>query len=454
MFRKVLVANRGEIACRIISACHTLGIKAVAIYSEADKNALHVQMADEAICVGPPQNTDSYLNMPNVLMAAVITDSEAVHPGYGYFSEREQFADALQALGIKFIGPPVEAIAQMGDKAAAIEAAIRAGIPVVPGSGKPVETPEEAADIANELGFPILIKAAAGGGGKGIRRADAIEDIEKLMLMAQEEAQASFGSGSVYIEKLIEKPRHIEVQIIADEKGNCVHLGERECSIQNVRHQKMIEEAPFALLDDETREKMGADAVRLAKSVGYTNAGTIEFLMDNEGNYYFIEMNTRLQVEHPVTEEVTGIDIVNTQIKVAAGESLEFSQNDVELKGHAIEVRITAEDPDNEFAPSCGTITEWNPPTSQSIRMETGVSKGSTVTPFYDPMIAKLIVTAENRQNAINVLSEALSIFNVQGIKTNIPFLRQLIQHPSYGKGDVDTTFVSRLVENQLTYVT
>jgi acetyl-CoA carboxylase biotin carboxylase subunit len=337
MFRKVLVANRGEIACRIIRACHALGIKAVAIYSEADKQALHVKMADEAICVGPPQNTDSYLNMPNVLMAAVITGSEAVHPGYGYFSEREQFADALQALGIKFIGPPVEAIAQMGDKAAAIEAAVRAGIPVVPGSGKPVETPEEAVSVANELGFPILIKAAAGGGGRGIRKATAMDDLEKLMLTAQEEAQASFGSGSVYLEKLVENPRHIEVQIIADEKGNCVHLGERECSIQNVRHQKMIEEAPFTSLDETTREKMGADAVRLAKSVGYTNAGTIEFLMDSNNNYYFIEMNTRLQVEHPVTEQVTGIDIVKTQIKVAAGEALPFSQNDVQIKGHAIE---------------------------------------------------------------------------------------------------------------------
>jgi acetyl-CoA carboxylase biotin carboxylase subunit len=447
MFAKVLIANRGEIACRIIRACHEVGAKAVAVYSRADKESLHVRMADEAVCVGEATNTDSYLNMPNILMAAVVTGAEAVHPGYGYFSEREQFADALQALGIRFIGPPVEAIAQMGDKAAAREAAIAASCPVVPGSDGIIGSEEQGMEIAEQLGYPVLIKASAGGGGKGIRRAETPQEFERLMRLAQQEAEASFGNGDVYLEKCIEDPRHVEVQIIADKYGNCVHLGERECSIQNLRHQKMIEEAPFELLTDSARQAMGEAAVRLAKSVGYVNAGTIEFLMDANGDYYFIEMNTRLQVEHPVTEQVTGVDIVQTMLKVAAGDQLPFSQESITWKGHSIEARITAEDPDNRFNPSCGVVTTWEPPARPDVRMESHVYPGFEITPFYDPMIAKLIVTGHNRADAIERMSESLDDFVVEGIKTNIPFLKKIIRTDTYRSGRFTTGFVPALMD-------
>ncbi|GIV01595.1 MAG: acetyl-CoA carboxylase biotin carboxylase subunit [Fimbriimonadales bacterium] len=447
MFSKILIANRGEIACRIIRACKALGIRTVAIYSEADRESLHVMQADEAVCVGPPPNDQSYLDMPNVLMAAVITGADAVHPGYGYFSERENFADALEAIGIKFIGPPVEAIAQMGDKARAREAAMEAGVPVVPGSEGVVRTESEALEIAEAIGYPVLIKAAAGGGGRGIRKATNPENLVSQMQTARQEAEASFGSGAVYIEKLIENPRHVEVQIIADAYGSCVHLGERECSVQNLRHQKMIEEAPFALLSPEKRQEIGEAAVRIARQVGYVNAGTVEFLMDAEGNYYFIEMNTRLQVEHPVTEQVTGIDIVRTQIEVAAGKELPFTQEDITWTGHAIEARITAEDPDRNFAPSCGKITEWNPPKGEPIRLESHLYRGFEVSPFYDPMIAKLIVTAHDRVAAVELLSRALDEFRIEGIKTNIPFLKHLVQTEEYVKGDVHTQTVAQMMQ-------
>jgi len=447
MFKKVLVANRGEIACRIIRACHELDIRAVAIYSEADRDSLHVKMADEAVCVGAPPNSESYLNMPNVLMAAVIKECEAVHPGYGYFSEQQQFADALQSLGIRFIGPPVETIAKMGDKAEAREAARKARIPIVPGSNGPVSSVEEALNVANELGYPVLIKAAFGGGGRGIRRVESKEDLERLLTLASQEAEASFGSGATYIEKYIEKPRHVEVQIIADMYGNCVHLGERECSIQNLRHQKIVEEAPFAFLDEETRKDMGDAAVRLAKSVGYVNAGTVEFLMDSFGNYYFIEMNTRLQVEHPVTEEITGIDIVQLMLRVAAGEELPFSQEDVRFRGHAIEARITAQDPDKDFAPSCGVITHWSPPKADGIRLDTHVYEGFEVTPFYDPLLAKLIVKSYNREDAVRKLTDALEEFEVRGVQTNLPFLRRLAKESRFIRGDVHTNFVEAFIE-------
>lgn len=447
MFSKILIANRGEIACRIIRACKGLGIRTVAIYSEADRESLHVKQADEAVCVGPPPNDQSYLDMPNVLMAAVITGADAVHPGYGYFSERENFADALEAIGIKFIGPPVEAIAQMGDKARAREAAMEAGVPVVPGSEGVVRTESEALEIAEAIGYPVLIKAAAGGGGRGIRKATNPENLVSQMQTARQEAEASFGSGAVYIEKLIENPRHVEVQIIADAYGSCVHLGERECSVQNLRHQKMIEEAPFALLSPEKRQEIGEAAVRIARQVGYVNAGTVEFLMDAEGNYYFIEMNTRLQVEHPVTEQVTGIDIVRTQIEVAAGKELPFTQEDITWTGHAIEARITAEDPDRNFAPSCGKITEWNPPKGEPIRLESHLYRGFEVSPFYDPMIAKLIVTAHDRVAAVELLSRALDEFRIEGIKTNIPFLKHLVRTEEYVKGDVHTQTVAQMMQ-------
>jgi acetyl-CoA carboxylase biotin carboxylase subunit len=447
MFTKILIANRGEIACRIIRACHELGVKAVAVYSEADRDSLHVRLADESVCIGAATNTDSYLNMPNVLMAAVITGAEAVHPGYGYFSEREQFADALQAIGVRFIGPSVDAISRMGDKSQARAAAVAAECPVVPGSDGIVEDDDDALGQAERIGFPVLIKASAGGGGKGIRRSTGPDDFLRLMKMAQQEAEASFGSGDVYIEKCIENPRHVEVQVLGDSYGNCVYLGERECSVQNLRHQKMLEEAPFALLPEETRREMGEAAVRLARSVGYSNAGTIEFLMDASGAYYFIEMNTRLQVEHPVTEQVTGVDIVQAQLKIAAGEELPFSQEDITLKGHSIEARITAEDPDNRFSPSCGKVTVWEPPARQDVRMETHVYPGFTISPFYDPMIAKLIVTGHNRPDAIERLRDALAEFKVEGIKTNLPFLRRIVEASEFRSGELDTGFVPSLME-------
>jgi acetyl-CoA carboxylase biotin carboxylase subunit len=384
--------------------------------------------------------------MPNVLMAAVVTGADAVHPGYGYFSERENFADALQALGIAFIGPPVEAIARMGDKASARAAAMEANCPVVPGSDGILANEEEGLLVAEKLGYPVLIKASAGGGGKGIRRANNAEEFGRLMRMAQQEAEASFGSGDVYLEKVIENPRHVEVQVMADKHGNCVYLGERECSIQNLRHQKMVEEAPFALLCEETRREMGESAVRLASAVGYVNAGTIEFLMDADGGYYFIEMNTRLQVEHPVTEQTTGIDIVQTMLRVGAGEALPFAQRDIKTSGHAIEARITAEDSEKNFAPSCGTVTIWKPPVRDDVRMETHVYEGFAITPFYDPMIAKLIVTGTDRDDAIARLRTALADFKVEGIKTNIPFLRKLLEEPVFTSGDFHTGTVPQLM--------
>lgn len=445
MFSKVLIANRGEIACRIIRACHELGVHATAVYSQADCDSMHVQMADDAICVGAATNTDSYLNMPNVLMATVISGADAVHPGYGYFSERENFADALQALGVAFIGPPVEAIARMGDKASARAAAMAAECPVVPGSPGILASEEEGLAEAERLSYPVLIKASAGGGGKGIRRANNADEFAGLMRMAMQEAEASFGSGDVYLEKVIDNPRHVEVQVMADEHGNCVYLGERECSVQNLRHQKMVEEAPFALLCEETRQEMGEAAVRLASTVGYVNAGTIEFLMDADGDYYFIEMNTRLQVEHPVTEQTTGIDIVQTMLKVAAGEPLPFKQSDIKTRGHSIEARITAEDSTKNFAPSCGTVTTWKPP--HDVRMETHIYEGFAITPFYDPMIAKMIVTGEDRKDAIARLVTALDAFQVEGIKTNIPFLRELVKSEEFQSGNVHTGTVPQLVK-------
>jgi acetyl-CoA carboxylase biotin carboxylase subunit len=447
MFSKVLVANRGEIACRIIRACHDLNVPAVAVYSEADRDSLHVRMADESVCVGAATNTDSYLNMPNVLMAAVISGADAVHPGYGYFSERENFADALQALGITFIGPPVEAIARMGDKASARAAAIEADCPVVPGSVGILKSEEHGLEEAARLGYPVLIKASAGGGGKGIRRADSSDSFSGLMRMARQEAEASFGSGDVYLEKVIDNPRHVEMQILSDRHGNCIYLGERECSVQNLRHQKMVEEAPFAMLCAETRKEMGEAAVRLAKAVGYVNAGTIEFLMDEAGNYYFIEMNTRLQVEHPVTEQTTGLDIVRLMLEVAAGDRLAFTQSDINCNGHSIEARITAEDSTKNFAPSCGKVTVWKPPQHDFVRMESHVYEGFSITPFYDPMIAKLIVTGRDRADAIAKMGAALNEFIVEGINTNIPFLRRLIETPEFVSGNVHTGTVGSLLK-------
>ncbi len=452
MFDRVLVANRGEIACRVIRALHELGVEAIAIHSRADADSRHVQIADRSVCVGEASNTDSYLNLANVLMAAEITAAQAVHPGFGYFSERARFAEALAAMGVTFIGPPVSAIEAMGDKARAKEAAVDANCPVVPGSDGIVANESEAAKWAEQIGYPVLLKAVAGGGGRGIRRANDDEELGRLFKTAQAEAQASFGNGDLLVEKCVVEPRHVEIQVLGDLHGNMVHLGERECSVQNLRHQKIVEEAPCAVLDPDTRQRMGEAAVRVAKSVGYTNAGTVEFLLDTDGRFYFLEMNTRIQVEHPVTESVTGLDLVQWQVRIADGEPLPFSQSDIALEGHAIEARITAQDPDKDFAPSTGKITRWEAPGFGGVRLDTHVYAGFTVSPFYDPMIAKLIVTGRDRAEAVNRLRVCLDEFNVEGIQTNIPFLRRLVRHPDYISGNVSTAFVGRfLAEGQAT---
>jgi acetyl-CoA carboxylase, biotin carboxylase subunit len=442
MFERVLVANRGEIACRVIRACHELGVQAVAIYSRADKDSLHVQMADQAICVGEATNTESYLNLAGVLAAAEIAGVDAVHPGYGYFSERDRFAEALESLGITFIGPPVSAIRAMGDKASAKKAAIEANCPVVPGSTGTVANESDAHDVATEIGYPVLLKAVAGGGGRGIRRVDSPDGLERHWKTAQAEALASFGNDEMMVEKCVVEPRHVEIQVLGDQHGNMLYLGERECSVQNLRHQKIVEEAPCAVLDPVTRRAMGEAAVRVAQLVGYTNAGTVEFLLDKDGKFYFLEMNTRIQVEHPVTEQITGLDLVQWQLRIASGERLPLRQEDVTLTGHAIEARITAQDPDADFAPSTGKITKWCPPGFGGIRMDTHVYAGFTISPYYDPMIAKLVVWGRDREEAVRRLAIALDEFQVEGIKTNIPFLRRMVRHPRYISGDVSTAFV------------
>lgn len=447
MFKKVLIANRGEIACRVIRACRELGIRSVAIYSEADKLSLHTLIADEAICVGAGSNSESYLNLGNVLMAAQISGAEAVHPGYGYFSERAHFAEALEALGIKFIGPPVTAIEAMGDKAKAKEAAIAAGCPVVPGSDGAVASDLEAMRVSEQIGYPVLLKAVAGGGGRGIRRVNSPDELAQAYKTASAEAQASFGSGEMLVEKCVVEPRHVEIQIIGDSHGNMVYLGERECSIQNLRHQKIVEEAPYAGLPTEVRRRMGEAAVKVAWGVGYQNAGTVEFLVDSDNNFYFLEMNTRLQVEHPVTEQITGLDLVHLQLMVAAGEKLPIQQSDVELKGHSIEARITAQDPDEDFAPSTGLITDWRAPGGRGVRMDTHCYAGFSVSPFYDPMLAKLIVTGNTREEAVRRLQSALDEFEVVGIATNIPFLRRLVKSDMFVSGNFHTSSVPRFLE-------
>ncbi len=449
MLSKVLIANRGEIACRVIRGCRELGIKSVAIYSEVDRESLHVKIADEAICVGAGSNTDSYLNLANVLMACQISGAEAVHPGYGYFSERANFAVALESLGIKFVGPPTGAIEAMGDKASAKKAAIACGCPVVPGSDGSVPNETEALAVAEQIGYPILLKAVAGGGGRGIRRVDAPEELSALWKMAQAEAQASFGSGEILIEKCIVGPRHVEIQVIGDSFGNMIHLGERECSIQNLRHQKLLEEAPYADLPSEVRQKMGEAAVRVASSVGYQNAGTVEFLVDENNDFYFLEMNTRLQVEHPVTEQVTGVDLVHLMLKITSGLPLPMSQEDVTISGHSIEARITAQDPDKDFAPSTGLITGWRAPGGRNVRMETHCYAGFSVSPFYDPLLAKLIVTGRDRYDAVVKLQTALQEFEISGIATNIPFLRRLVASEGYVSGQFDTGYVPRFLAGE-----
>ncbi|MGI9056432.1 MAG: acetyl-CoA carboxylase biotin carboxylase subunit [Pyrinomonadaceae bacterium] len=438
--RKILIANRGEIACRIIWTCKEMGIKTVAVHSTADREALHVKFADEAVCIGPPSSAESYLNIPAIISAAEVTNVDAIHPGYGFLAESETFAKICEDCNIKFIGPKPHVIKMMGDKVEARRTMKAAGVPILPGSPEPIEDAEEAVKLAKEIGFPVIIKAAAGGGGRGMRIVRKEEELATNLELAQTEALAAFKNGSVYIERYIERPRHIEIQVLADEHGNCIHLGERECTIQR-RHQKLLEEAPSAAITPEQREKMGAVAVKACQEIGYSNAGTFEFLLDEDGSFYFMEMNTRVQVEHPVTEMVTVVDIVRNQIRVAMGEELGFTQDDVQIFGHSIECRINAEDPE-KFTPSPGKITGLNLPGGPGVRVDTAVYPGYVVPPYYDSMIAKLIVHARTREAAIARMRRALEAMVVAGIKTTIPLHLKIMNDEKFQLGDFSTKFM------------
>lgn len=446
MIKKVLIANRGEIAVRIIRACRELGIHCVAVYSTADRSALHAKIADEAVCIGSSQVSDSYLNMQAIISACLITGCDAVHPGFGFLSENAGFARLCGEHGIKFIGPSPESIEMLGDKAKAKETMKNSGVPVIPGSEGAVKDISEAIKTAADIGYPVLVKASAGGGGRGIRRVNSEEELESQLLMARQEALSFFGDDSVYIEKLIVRPRHIEVQIMADEHGNVVYLGERDCSIQR-RNQKVLEESPSPVMNDELRRKMGEAAVKAAKVCGYCNAGTIEFLVDDKHGFYFMEMNTRIQVEHPVTEFVTGIDLVKTQIKVASGEKLDFSQEDIHISGHSIECRINAENPKLGFRPSPGTIDSLHIPGGPGVRIDSAVYQGYTIPPYYDSMIAKLIVHAPSRYEAIMKMKWALAEFIVDGVDTNIDFQLELIKNKDFEAGNYDNGFLNELID-------
>lgn len=446
MFNKILIANRGEIAVRIIRTCRELGIKTVAVYSEADRESLHVRLADESVCIGGHHPTQSYLNIPNIISAAMTKKAEAIHPGYGFLAENPSFAEICETQGIKFIGPSSSAIITMGAKAKARSLMAEAKVPVVPGSPGLLDSDEEIARIAEEIGFPVMIKASAGGGGRGMRIAMNSDQLAKAARMARQEAEAAFGDGGIYLEKYIAQPRHVEFQILADEHGNVVHLGERDCTLQR-RHQKLVEETPCPVLKPEVRAKMGNDAVRAARAVNYAGAGTVEFILDQEGNYYFIEMNTRIQVEHPVTEWVTGIDLVGETIRIAAGDKLGYCQDDIKLEGVSIECRINAEDPQRDFSPCPGLITNYLPPGGIGVRVDSGVYPGCQVSPFYDSLIAKLITWGRNRQEAIQRMERALSEFQIDGVKTTIPFLQQLMQNEQFRCGTVDTSFINSLLD-------
>jgi len=438
--RKVLIANRGEIANRIIWTCKEMGIKTVAVYSEADREALHVRFADEAICIGPPPSAQSYLNIPAIISAAEITNADAVHPGYGFLAESATFAKVCEDCNIKFIGPKPDVIAMMGDKVEARRTMKAAGVPILPGTSEPVQTADEVRELVNEIGFPVIIKAAAGGGGRGMRIVRKQEELETQLETAQAEALAAFKNGSVYVERYIERPRHIEIQILADEHGNCVSLGERECTIQR-RHQKLLEEAPSPAISVSLRDKMGAVAVKACKEIGYTNAGTFEFLLDEDGSFYFMEMNTRIQVEHPVTEMVTLADIVRNQIRIACGDDLQYKQSDVQIVGHSIECRINAEDP-VKFTPSPGKITAFNIPGGPGVRVDTAVYPGYSVPPYYDSMIAKLIVHARTRELAIARMQRALEMMVIEGIKTTIPLHQKIMADEKFQRGEFSTKFM------------
>lgn len=443
MLKKVLIANRGEIAVRIIRACKELGIKTVAIYSEADKDALHTKLADEAVCVGPGVSSKSYLNVKNILETACITGADSIHPGFGFLSENANFAKMCEETGIKFIGPSYKVIDLMGNKSNSKELMKNAGVPVIPGSEGSVKGLKEVQSCAEQIGYPIMLKAAAGGGGKGIRIVHKKEELENAYNIVKQEAKVSFNDDEIYMEKFIQNPRHVEIQVIADEYGDVIHLGERDCSIQR-RNQKVLEETPSTVLNDKLRAKMGEAAIKAVKASKYTNAGTIEFLVDKDKNFYFMEMNTRIQVEHPITEMVTGVDIVKEQIKIASGEKLGLTQKEISFKGHSIECRINAENPEKNFRPCPGKIVDLNLPGGNGVRIDTAVYTGYTIPPIYDSMIAKLIVHADTREAAIAKMKRALEETVIDGIDTNIDFLYKIMEHPKFISGDFDTSFISK----------
>ncbi len=444
MFKKVLIANRGEIAVRIIRACREMGIKTVAVHSEADRTSRHVQLADESVCIGPGPASESYLNIPNIISAAEISGADAIHPGYGFLSENTYFADVCQSCHIHFIGPSKEAIERMGDKAAARETMRKADVPIIPGSDGPVSADDpHLAKLAKKIGYPVIVKAVAGGGGKGMRVVPNEEALIPAIQMAQTEAKAAFGNGDVYLEKYLDKPRHIEIQIVADAKGRILYLPERECSIQR-RHQKLIEESPSLAVTSSIRRKMGKAARRAAEAVDYVTVGTVEFLLDSEGEFYFLEMNTRIQVEHTVTEMVTGLDLVREQIRLAAGERITYDRDDYPARGHAIECRINAEDPDHDFRPSPGTIQQLILPGPPGVRVDTHIYSGYTIPTYYDSLLAKLIVHGDNREEAIGRMQRALSEFSIEGIKTTIPLHMKIMQHEVFRKGEAYTDFIAK----------
>jgi acetyl-CoA carboxylase biotin carboxylase subunit len=443
VFKKVLIANRGEIALRVIRACRELGIETVAVYSEADRESLHVRFADDDVCIGPPPSRHSYLRIPNLIAAAEITGADAIHPGYGFLAENAEFSDTCNASNITFIGPSGDQIRAMGDKATARRLAKEAGVPTIPGTPGTIQDLEVALGLVEHIGFPVIIKATAGGGGKGMRVALDAEQFAQSFSLAQNEALAAFGNGEVYVEKYLARPRHVEIQVMGDTHGKVIHFGERDCSVQR-RHQKLIEESPSPALTPELRAQMGDAAVRLAAAIHYVGAGTIEFLLDEDGSFYFMEMNTRIQVEHPVTEMVTSFDLVKEQIRVAAGEPISFRGEGGRLRGHAIECRINAEDPYRNFQPSPGLITAYHPPGGPGVRLDTHIYAGYTVPPYYDSLLAKVIVHGNDREEALARMGQALDSFIIEGVTTTIPFLARIIRHPEFAAGRVDTKFLER----------
>jgi acetyl-CoA carboxylase biotin carboxylase subunit len=445
MFKKILIANRGEIALRIIRACREMGIKTVAVHSEADNDSLHVRFADESVCIGPGPSDESYLNIPNIISAAEITGADAIHPGYGFLAENTYFAEVCESCNITFIGPSKEVILKMGDKCKARNTMEKAGVPIIPGSRGTISKIDDAVKLARKIKYPVVVKASAGGGGKGMRIVQNEEGLKNAVTICQSEAKAAFGREEVYLEKYIPEPRHVEFQILGDKKGNIIYLPERDCSIQR-RHQKLIEESPSPGVNSKLRRKMGHAAIKAAKAVNYTTVGTVEFLLDNDGDFYFMEMNTRIQVEHPVTELVSGIDLVKMQIKLAAGEKLNLDQDDIKIYGNVIECRINAEDPDRDFLPSSGVISNYILPGGPGVRIDTGIYQGYNISPFYDSMIAKLIVIGDNRQEAIARMERALGEFVIEGVRTTIPFHAKVMADEFFRRGEVNTNFIQERI--------